>query len=129
MFIRKLKSPNGKLYVQVVDKSSGSYKVLKSFGGGYDISGLKPLLDKARELIHKHMAVQEFDFSDTDVYVEQFFQSITSMKRVGYDLLLGCIFNDIGFNKIKDAYFRELVLARVAFPKSKSSKTTNNFGI
>ena len=41
------------------------------------------------------------------------------MKRIGYDLLLGRIFDSIGFNKIKDDYFRKLVLARVAFPKSK----------
>ena len=31
--MRKLKSKNGKTYLQVVDKSSGKYKVLKSFGG------------------------------------------------------------------------------------------------
>ena len=33
VFIRKLKSAKGKFYVHVVDKSSCSYKVLKSFGG------------------------------------------------------------------------------------------------
>jgi transposase len=123
MFIRKLKSPNGKFYVQVVDKSSGSYKVLKSFGGRVDSTELKHLLNKAREWISKYSGVQEFDFSNTDFFVEQFFDSITSMKRVGYDLLLGRIFNDIGFNKIKDDYFRELVLSRVAFPKSKLKTT------
>jgi histidyl-tRNA synthetase len=45
------------------------------------------------------------------------------MKRVGFDLLLGQIFDDIGFCKINDDYFRELVLARVAFPKSKLKTT------
>ena len=100
VFIRKLKSPQGKLYVQVVDKSSGSYKVLKSFGGSKDASGIKVLHDKAQEWINKQTGTQELDFSNTDVFVEQFFDSN-------------------GFNKIKDDYFRELVLARVAFPKSK----------
>ncbi len=73
MFIRKLKSPNGKFYVQVVDKSSGSYKVLKSFGGRVDSTELKHLLNKAREWISKYSGVQEFDFSNTDFFVEQFF--------------------------------------------------------
>ena len=59
---------------------------------------------------------QEFDFSNADTFVEQFFESIISMKRIGYDLLLGRIFNAIGFDKIKDDIFRELVLARRAFP-------------
>lgn len=31
MFIRKLKSTNGKPHVQVVDKSNGKYKVVKIF--------------------------------------------------------------------------------------------------
>ncbi len=123
VFIRKLKSPNGKLYVQVVDKSSGSYQVLKSFGGSSDDSQLKHLYNKAQAWINKHTGILEFDFSQADSFVEQFFESITSLKRIGYDLLLGSIFDSIGFNKINDEYFRELVLARVAFPKSKLKTT------
>ena len=30
MYVRELKSKNGKTYVQVVDKSSGKYKVVKN---------------------------------------------------------------------------------------------------
>lgn len=123
MFIRNLKSASGKVYVQVVDKSSGRYKVLKSFGGSTDLSGLSGLKLKAQEWINSQTGIKELDFSNTDAIVEQFFNSITSMKRVGYDLLLGKIFDEIGFNKIKDEYFRELVLARVAFPKSKLKTT------
>ena len=102
-----------------MDKSSRSYNVLKCFGGSKDASGIKVLHDKAQEWINKQPGTQELDFSNTGVFVEQFFDSITSMKRIGYDLLLGRIFDSIGINKIKDDYFRELVLARVAFPKSK----------
>lgn len=123
MFIRKLKSPNGKLYVQVVDKSSGSYTVLKSFGGATDPLQVESLIAKAQQWIDKHQGIQEFDFSNSDAALELFSESITSMKRIGYDLLLGRIFNEIGFNKIKDEYFKELVLARVAFPKSKLKTT------
>ncbi len=123
MFIRKLKSPNGKIYVQIVDKSSGQYKVVKSFGSCLDLSLSEPLVAKAQQWIDKQSGIQEFDFSNTDVFVEQFFDSIVSMKRVGFDLLLGQIFDDIGFCKINDEYFRELVLARVAFPKSKLKTT------
>ena len=100
-----------------------SHKVLKSFGGSTEITELKPLLDKAQEWINQYTGVREFDFANTDFFVEQFFDSITSIKRVGYDLLLGRIFIEIGFDKIKDNYFRELVLARVAFPKSKLKTT------
>jgi transposase len=123
VFIRKLKSSNGKVYVQAVDKSSGSYKVIKSFGGSSDNTQIKLLLERANKWMQENAGIQELDFSNTDVFVEQFFESITSMKRIGYDLLLGRIFDEIGFNKVKDEHFRELVLARVAFPKSKLKTT------
>lgn len=123
MFIRKLKSLNGKAYVQVIDKNSGRYKVLKSFGGASNEKNLSALLHLAQQWINKQGGFQEFDFSKSDTLVEQLFDSITSVKRVGYDLLLGRIFDDIGFGKIKDDIFRELVIARIAFPKSKLKTT------
>lgn len=115
--------PNGSTYVQVVDKSSGKYKVVKSFGSFKSDSEKKLLLEQAQEWITHHQGSNEFDFTGTDIYVDQFFDSITSMKRVGYDLLLGKLFDEVGFNKIKSTFFRELVLARVAFPKSKLKTT------
>lgn len=45
---------------------------------------------------------------------------------VGPDLLLGKIFNEVGFNRIKNDLFRRLVLARICFPSSKL-KTTDYF--
>lgn len=123
MFIRKLKSPNGKVYVQVVDKGSGKYKVLKSLGGSSNETEVSILVREAQQWIERHSGLQELDFFKSDALVQQLFDSITSVKRVGYDLLLGRIFDDIGFNKIKDEIFRELVLARVAFPRSKLKTT------
>jgi len=106
------------VYVQVVDKSTGRYRVLKSFGSNVDVSKLDSLVSRAQKWMDEQTGVQEFDFANTDAFVEHFFESIVSMKRIGYDLLLGKIFDAIGFNKIKDVYFRELVLARVAFQKA-----------
>lgn len=123
MFVRELKSSNGKVYVQVVDKSSGKYKVLKSFGGATDDRQRDALRAKAQQWIISQTKSAELDFSKSDVIVEQLFESITAIKRIGYDLLLGRIFDDIGFLKIRDSVFRELVLARVAFPKSKLKTT------
>lgn len=123
MFIRKLNANNGKVYVQVIDKSSGRYKVLKSLGGSGIDSELSLLVQEARQWIDRHIGLQEFDFLKSDKLVQQLFDSITSVKRVGYDLLLGRIFDDIGFGRVKDEIFRELVLARVAFPKSKLKTT------
>jgi transposase len=123
MFIRKLKLPNGKVYVQVIDKSSGSYRVVKSFGKAEQGASLENIVAKAQAWIDKHLGLQELDFNNSDIFVEQFFDSIIAMKKVGFDLLLGKIFDTIGFNTIKDVYFKELVIGRVAYPKSKLKTT------
>jgi transposase len=123
VFIRKLRSKSGKIYIQAVDKSTGRYKVLKSFGGSSVESELSALVYEAQQWVSKHTGTSEFDFLKSDALIEQLFDSITSVKKVGYDLLLGRIFDDIGFGKVKDDIFRELVLARVAFPKSKLKTT------
>lgn len=123
MFIRKLKSPNGKTYIQVVDKSGGKYRVLQSFGAYQTDAEKQQLLRKAQDWISHQSKTMELDFSDSASYLDVFFDSITNMKRVGYDLLLGKIFDQIGFNAIKNPFFKELVLARLAFPKSKLKTT------
>ncbi len=119
MFVRKLKSKNSKTYIQVVDKSSGRYRVVKSFGSASTKTEEGVLSYKAEAWIRNQTGLTEFDFSNVDSIFEEFIDSISSMKKVGYDLLLGRIFDEIGFNQIKDALFRDLVIARIAFPKSK----------
>lgn len=96
---------------------------MKSFGSAKtDLESLA-LSHHAQEWINHRTGFQELDFSNSDSIVEQLFNSVTSIKRVGYDLLLGRLFNEIGFDQVKDEIFRELVLARVAFPKSKLKTT------
>ena len=123
VFVRKLKHSNGKIYVQVVQKQPGRFLVVKSFGGTADEMLLQILVDKAARWISQQTGLQELDFSGSDVLVQKFMDAITSIKHAGYDLLLGPIFDEIGFNKIKAELFRELVIARVAFPKSKLKTT------
>jgi hypothetical protein len=48
MYIRQLKHMSGKIYVQVIDKSSDVYKVVKSFGSGSESSQVKSLIVKAQ---------------------------------------------------------------------------------
>ena len=45
------------------------------------------------------------------------------MSIIGPELLLGRIFSDIGFNKVKDELFKKLVLARLCYPGSKLKTT------
>lgn len=123
MFVRKLKLKNGKTYIQVIDKSSGKYKVIKSFGCAESAEQLLLLTTKAHQWITNQQGLQEIDFLNADQFIEKLVGSINKMNLVGFDYLLGQIFNQIGFNKIKNDIFKELVICRIAYPKSKLKTT------
>lgn len=123
MYVRKLKNSNGNTYVQVIDKSSGKYRVVKSFGGSDDADVLLTFEKQAEDWMKGHSGRIEFDFTNEQHQFEQFAKSIDKLELVGLELLLGKIFDEIGFNKIKDEVFRQLVIYRIAFPKSKLKTT------
>src|SRR5690606_38009873 len=110
---------SGKICVQVIDKSSGKYRVVHTVGSSADPSQITSYVKFAKRWITDQQGSLEIDFSHTEEQVKKVFDSISAHNIVGYDLLLGRIFDEIGFNHVQDALFRELVSARVAFPKSK----------
>ena len=119
MYVRAITSKKGKKYVQVIDKSSGKYKVVKNLGSSYDKEEVSQLIKQGEEWIKQNSRQLEIDFQNTTTSVEKFFASIRQMKLVGLELLLGRLFDEIGFNKIPDEVFRFLVIYRLAFPGSK----------
>ncbi len=123
MFVRKIKNPNGKTYIQVIDKSAGKYKVLKNIGSSSNEEEIKTLIIQGKNWINKELGVQEIDFTNYQQQMEDLFSLITEHKLIGLELVLGKIFNEIGFNEIKDELFRQLVIFRIAFPKSKLKTT------
>ena len=124
MFIRSLyNKKTAKTYIQVVDKSSGRYRVVKSFGGSDNADKLNELKMKARQWLDEQQGLQSFDFSNEQQEFEHFLSHINQLQLVGLELLLGRIFDQVGFNQIQDSVFRQLVLYRVAFPGSKLKTT------
>ncbi|MEO6719831.1 MAG: IS1634 family transposase [Ferruginibacter sp.] len=69
------------------------------------------LLQQAAELPFYQNLEQQF--------VQDFTSSIQHLHLVGPELLLGKIFDDIGFNTITDDLFRHLVITRLVYPVSK----------
>lgn len=60
-----------------------------------------------------------FDKKKELEFVDTFVNHLDSFSLVGPELLLGRIFNEIGFNKIEDDLFRHLVITRLVYPVSK----------
>lgn len=123
MFIRQLKHKNGKVYIQVVCKNSGRYKVLKSFGSSDTSEKLQVIIEQAQVWIKNYAGKVEFDFEDERSQFGNFLNNITSHKLIGIELVLEKIFDEIGFNQIKDKLFKDLVLYRLVYPKSKLKTT------
>jgi hypothetical protein len=119
MFVRQKKNKSGVISVQVIDKSRGQYKVAKTIGSTSDVSSLPKLKAEAELWIAQQLGARELDFDQADLLLEQLVNSIEQIKIVGIEILLGKLFNEIGFNAIKDELFRKLVLARLCYPVSK----------
>ncbi|MFN0082887.1 MAG: hypothetical protein ACKVOM_10255 [Ferruginibacter sp.] len=60
-----------------------------------------------------------FNQSLENDYINTLIDNIESFYLVGTELLLGKIFDEIGFNTVKDILFRQLVIARLVYPASK----------
>lgn len=123
MFVRKLKHKNGRIYIQAVEKVNKKYVVKRSFGSTYPDKNLDELVSKAEEWIKSCKGIQELDFENERLLYQNFLSSITSHKLVGINLVLGKIFDEIGFNRIEDELFKDLILYRLVYPKSKLKTT------
>ncbi len=110
-------------YIQIISKSSGKYKVVKSFGSSKNIDEIKTLENEANLWIKQSSGLQELDFENEVSIYSNLLNQITSHKLVGIELVLGKIFDEIGFNRIEDELFRDLVLYRIVYPKSKLKTT------
>ena len=123
MFVRKKLNKSNVVSVQVIDKSSGKYKLVKTIGSSNNALEIDKLFEDGKKWVLRKSGVVEFDFIQIDNLFETFIDGICSIYIVGTELLLGKIFDEIGFNKIQDALFRKLVLARLCYPLSKLKTT------
>lgn len=121
MFLRKKKNSSGSTSVQVILKTHGKYKVLKTVGSGFSEQELEKLWYIGKQEISRLKAQSELFTSQTDTVVEQLFESLdnASIRTVGPELIFGRIYDHLGFNIIEQELFRHLVISRLAFPLSK----------
>jgi transposase len=123
MFIRRKPNKSGLVSVQVIDKSSGKYKMIKTIGSSSDDSKIEKLVREGEVWIKQKAGLLEFDFPGSSQPIDQFFNNIEQITIQGTEDLLGKIFDEIGFGRITDTLFRQLVIARLCFPASKLKTT------
>jgi len=130
MFVRKLKNRSGSISIQVISKNNGKYKVVKSFGSSFNLNKIEILKKRAQFFINEKTKIKDQltlfpTIEKEDLIIESFVKSIsnTNIINIGPELILGKIFNKIGFNKIKKDLFRHITLARLTYPVSKLKTT------
>lgn len=124
VFIRKKKNKSGTVSIQIIDKSSGRYRVVQTVGSSDHPDEIERLLNKARDALHPDETIQPPLFAtihQSDAVVENFLDSVrgSHIRTIGPELIFGTLFDRIGFGVIHHPLFRHLVLARLAFPTSK----------
>jgi transposase len=123
MFVRKKKNPSGVISVQVIDKSSGKYVVRKTVGSSKDVFKVEQLVSLANQWIHDHIGQEALDFTNHEQVTRTVLDRISGITISGVELLLGRIFDEIGFGQIDSDLFRPLVLSRIESPSSKLRTT------
>jgi hypothetical protein len=115
MFVRKKPNKSGLMSIQIIDKSSGKYVVRQTVGSSSDPTEIDFLIKKAKQqiLTLSKQSILPFDKTAELEFVDTFVNHLDSFSLVGPELLLGRIFDEIGFNEIKDELFRHLVITRL----------------
>ena len=131
MFIKRKKNRSGTVSIVVAEKISGYYKELTTIGIARHQEEIDSLISKGRKWID---AEQERRHPRLDLFgderkkceaellsAEQMLSCITNISINGADLILDRVFDNVGFNRIDDEVFRQLVKARLSYPASKAA--------
>lgn len=122
MFVRKKPNSSGSYSIQIIQKLNGRYKVVKTIGSATTQQNIEKLERIANQEIERLSGNPQklFGFED-DAVIEKAFSLLgnSSIRTLGPEITFGKIYDYIGFNAVKDEFFRHLVIARLAFPLSK----------
>lgn len=122
MFVRKKKNKSGIVSIQIIDKSSGKYKMVKTIGSSANPTEIDMLYRHGLDYIQHYEGQQTFNFTSQD-FKDTVKQSIRNISIEGIHLLLGKIYSEIGFDKVCDDLLKQLVLVRLSHPASKLKTT------
>lgn len=127
MFVRKKRNRSGTISVVVVDKGQGGFKEIKRFGVAQSEEEAEILFEKASAWLLQYGGQQILDFDEPLAKEQEKSQTLQMLDNVESVLLnapqklLSRIYDDIGFNGIKDEILRHLVIARICQPMSKAA--------
>jgi len=122
MFVRKKRNKSGSVSVQVISKAGG-YRVIKTIGSACEPEEIERLVALGRAFIERQSRQYSlFPKEQTrNATVIDFVRTLknSQIRTVGPELVFGHLFDKLGFTVIPDQLFRDIVVARLAYPTSK----------
>lgn len=126
MYVRKKNNPSGVVSVQVIDKSSGKYRVIKTIGSSSDIPTVEMLYRQGKQWISNYIGEQDIfetyeRIREENQVTEYLLNNVENILLNGTQLILNEVFKLTGFDSIKDTILKQLVIGRLSQPMSKSA--------
>jgi transposase len=121
VYSRKKRNKSGTTSIHIVRKEGSRQVHVKAVGSAQSEEQLALLELLAQEQIAqlKQQSTLDLKFDEDKKHIELLRNSIDSVQIAGVELILGKLFNEIGFNAIAEPLFRHLVLCRICYPGSK----------
>lgn len=121
MYVRKKKNKSGVVSIQVIDTSGRVDRLVKTIGHSSDAAEVSKFVRQANQFISEYTHQEELVFNTLpkDRFLATLKMGLKKVQVIGPELILGKLFDQIGFNQITDELFRHLVLSRLVFPLSK----------
>jgi len=128
MFVRKKKNRSGSTSVVVIDKSRGHFREVKTIGVSSDSKEIGQLYQSGMEWIYSFVGQSDlFALAEKEAQVRneksvtcQVLGNVENILLNGTQLILEKVYARIGFDSIHDAILKQLVIARLCQPSSKS---------
>ncbi len=94
MFLRKLKNRSGIFSIQIISKSAGKYKVVKTIGSSNNEQDIQKLWFLGKQELERIKAQSSLFISEKDLMIEQVFDSLknANIRTVGPEIIFGKIY-------------------------------------
>ena len=129
MYVKKKPNRSGTTSVVVAEKRQGKYFEHFTIGVSSDPDMIKKFEEEGNQwianeekkrqpeldLFGEEAAALQKERAETDLFLS----CIDNIMLNGIDLILDKVFDCVGFNKIEDVIFRQLVKSRLSYPASK----------
>jgi len=114
VFIRRTKSRSSTCF-QIGEKQAGRFIVREHVGCASTLAGIEVLKLKAKQLLYRRQYANQLPLIEENRFPTA---KLSNWKITGFHQVFGTIYDLIGF---PDSLLRDLVIARIVYPKSKAA--------